>query len=61
MRNAVQCKLCGVTIESRHRHDFQTCDCGNISIDGGEDYWKRAYREPGQWIELGDEPGDEEP
>ena len=33
------CKVCGDFIISRYRHDFKTCKCGLISIDGGqEDY-----------------------
>jgi hypothetical protein len=50
-RNAVQCKLCSQTIESKHRHDFVTCPCGNVSVDGGLDYTRRAFRSL-DWIEL---------
>lgn len=32
-----QCKLCGDTIQSKHRHDYQCCSCGEICIDGGLD------------------------
>lgn len=44
-RNAVRCKLCGDVIESKHRHDYVTCSCGNAAVDGGHDYLRRAYRE----------------
>lgn len=37
-RNAVRCKLCGETIESRHVHDFKTCACKSASVDGGLSY-----------------------
>jgi hypothetical protein len=31
----VQCKQCNETVESTHRHDFKSCSCGNVSVDGG--------------------------
>lgn len=35
----IQCLSCGVTLESKHRHDFRRCDCNNRSfVDGGSDY-----------------------
>lgn len=36
--NRVQCLVCNDIIESRHRHDFVTCSCGAVSVDGGKDY-----------------------
>jgi len=36
--NAVKCPKCGDEIYSVYRHDFQTCKCGFVSIDGGNDY-----------------------
>ena len=42
--NKAKCNICGDVIESRHRHDFKTCSCGNVSVDGGLDYLKRNYR-----------------
>lgn len=36
--NASKCLMCGDTIFSRYRHDFKTCYCGNLSIDGGPFY-----------------------
>ena len=41
-RNRAQCKLCKDIIESKHRHDFVTCKCGKLSVDGGYDYIKRS-------------------
>lgn len=38
--NGALCKQCGVFIRSRNRHDFVTCDCGAISVDGGSWYQK---------------------
>lgn len=36
MRNRAKCKLCEEIIESFHQFDYVSCDCGEISIDGGE-------------------------
>lgn len=36
----IKCKLCKDIIWSRYRWDMQTCKCGAISIDGGNDYTK---------------------
>ena len=41
MRNRIRCKECKEIIESKHRHDFVTCKCGNCSVDGGQDYHRR--------------------
>lgn len=30
--------MCGDTIFSRDQHDFRSCYCGNVSIDGGPFY-----------------------
>ncbi|MBR1603549.1 MAG: DUF1653 domain-containing protein [Synergistaceae bacterium] len=42
--NKAKCNICGDIIESRHRHDFKTCSCGNVSVDGGLDYLRRCYK-----------------
>lgn len=44
MRNRAKCKLCGDIIESTHKHDFVTCSCGEISVDGGDQYYKANFR-----------------
>lgn len=36
-RNRWRCKVCNTILESKHRHDFVTCQCGNF-VDGGLDY-----------------------
>ena len=41
--NKAQCNNCEDIIESKFRHDFVTCSCGMISIDGGLDYLKRSF------------------
>lgn len=41
-RNAAKCLSCGDIIESKHRHDFVSCKCHNIAVDGGLDYIRRC-------------------
>jgi hypothetical protein len=41
-RNAARCLNCNEVIESKYRHDFVTCKCGRLSVDGGLDYLKRT-------------------
>jgi len=40
------CPKCGWFIYSRARHDFHSCPCGGVSVDGGFDYF-RGLAEPG--------------
>jgi len=42
IRNRAKCKLCGDVIESKHRHDWVKCKCGEIFTDGGHDYFHRG-------------------
>ena len=42
VENAVTCKKCDDFIVSKHRHDFVTCSCGAISVDGGQSYLRRS-------------------
>ena len=42
--NKAKCRLCGDIIESKHRHDWQTCSCGAIFVDGGHEYLKRGAK-----------------
>lgn len=46
IHNRARCKKCGDIIESINTHDFVTCSCGAISIDGGHDYLKRSAENP---------------
>lgn len=36
--NQAQHTVCGWYIRSRNRHDYVTCKCGGLSIDGGSWY-----------------------
>ena len=52
LKNAVRCNCCGNIIESTHRHDFKTCSCGRVSVDGGLDYIRRSFRSRDDFTEL---------
>lgn len=42
VQNAASCNGCGDFIVSKHRHDFVSCTCGAISVDGGQEYLRRV-------------------
>lgn len=48
-RNSALCLKCNTEIVSRHRHDFVKCVCGNIHVDGGNDYIKRGVGDFSQY------------
>lgn len=50
-RNRARCRKCGDVIESKHQHDFVTCKCGAISVDGGDAYFRRVG-DLGDWEEM---------
>jgi len=52
IKNMAQCKLCKDIIESKHVHDFNTCKCGGISVDGGKEYLRRVAFNLENIIEL---------
>lgn len=41
IRNSAICKKCKEHIQSTWVHDFVTCKCKSISVDGGTDYLRR--------------------
>lgn len=49
--NAAKCLKCGDVIRSRNVHDYVICSCGNLSVDGGSWYAKRACRDGWDTIE----------
>jgi hypothetical protein len=52
IRNAAKCLKCNDIIESKHVHDFVTCRCGAISVDGGHDYLKRSFTPGSKYEDL---------
>ena len=52
IKNTIQCKLCGVVIESTDSHNYVECKCGACAVDGGHDYLRRSFKEKDCYIEL---------
>jgi hypothetical protein len=50
------CLVCSDTIISQHRHDYKSCSCGNVQVDGGSDYAKYGYL-VARWIAIPDKDG----
>jgi formylmethanofuran dehydrogenase subunit E len=50
--NKAQCKKCGDIIESLYRHDFQSCKCRAIFVDGGLDYLRSGADNFENFIDL---------
>lgn len=59
VRNSAACVGCGDKIESTYRHDFKTCSCGNLSVDGGKSYTRRLWGDKVPWIETSLYEGDD--
>lgn len=55
MRNRAKCRLCQSIIESFHRHDYVTCKCGEISVDGGLDYLHVSAKDFRNFLRIDDE------
>ena len=56
VKNAFKCKKCGQLVESKTRHDFATCKCGNFT-DGGLEYIRRGgnlddMEDACEWAEM---------
>lgn len=51
--NAAKCLECNTIIRSSHVHDFRTCVCGNVSVDGGTEYIRRCYRDYDKIHDIG--------
>jgi len=45
IKNSAQCRLCGDIITSKHVHDYERCKCGEISVDGGNEYLRRSAKD----------------
>ncbi len=43
VRNAAYCTKCNTEVESKHRHDFVMCKCGEIFVDGGLSYVRYGF------------------
>lgn len=54
--NKIMCLKCNQIIESKSVHDFVTCRCGAVSVDGGLEYCKRVGDRK-NWKELSVDDG----
>lgn len=54
MRNRAKCKLCQEVIESFHRHDYVCCKCGEIAVDGGNDYHRCMAKDWDNFLRMDD-------
>lgn len=52
LRNSATCALCGDSIQSTNRHDYVSCACGAISVDGGLDYLRRSSQNDAAFIDT---------
>ena len=52
LQNEVKCHSCGDNVWSAHRHDFKSCSCGKVAVDGGLDYLKRVFAEDASYTDL---------
>ena len=60
--NMIQCKRCGDTIRSEHRHDLKWCRYGSVAVDGGTDYLKWLKNDPAaDFAELSEYEADTAP
>lgn len=50
--NAAKCRSCGDTVVSRWRHNFVSCTCGNIFVDGGHDYTRHGFNDSNNYENL---------
>lgn len=41
--NRIRCRNCGDVIESKYHHDFRSCGCRSVSVDGGKSYLRRLW------------------
>lgn len=41
--SCIQCPKCGDIVFSRARHDFRSCSCHEIAVDGNGDYTKICF------------------
>ena len=52
VQNAVICNKCEDYIVSKSHHDFVTCSCGHVSVDGGQAYCRRVFNGEPDFIDM---------
>lgn len=43
IQNEAKCLICGDQIYSAFRHDYKICTCGNVIVDGGQNYIRHGW------------------
>ena len=51
-RNRAQCRVCNDIVESTFRHDFVSCSCGEIFVDGGLAYARAGAKNFENFIDM---------
>ena len=51
--NKIKCLKCGDILISESTHDFKTCSCKAVAVDGGLEYLRRVG-EPDDYEEMSD-------
>jgi len=55
MANKAKCLDCNIEIESISHHDFVSCKCKNIFVDGGPVYWRCGFKDASKFLRLFDD------
>ncbi len=50
--NRAQCRKCNDIIISHDRHDYVSCTCRAIAVDGGTSYLRRSFKDRNDIIEM---------
>lgn len=50
--NMIKCNNCKDEIFSRSVHDFNSCTCGRVSVDGGMEYLRRVCENSADYTEM---------
>ena len=53
--NRAKCLKCGDIIESKSIHDFVSCKCGEIFVDGGQEYFRAGAKDTKNFQPMYDE------
>jgi hypothetical protein len=56
----MHCLECDQIVESKHRHDFKECKCGNVFVDGGHEYLRWGIRDFSTVVSLSEVEEEEE-
>jgi hypothetical protein len=52
IKNQAICCSCGDRVISQSDHDYQSCSCGSIAVDGGSKYTRRVIKANCHYIEA---------